>query len=94
MSGKEPDVIRATAIVVYLCATLSGAALAAPESPEPEPPPPIDWRDFVDDADMNADHVVGEELCAVPVAPESVPKSFVDIRQENTRAVKSGRKLS
>ncbi len=51
----------------------TGAALAAAE---PEAPPPIDWRDFVDDRD-DGDHVVGEELCAAPGAPESVPFSYV-----------------
>ena len=49
----------------------SGAALAAAE---PEAPPPIDWRDFVDDRD-EGDHVVGEELCALPGMTESVPVS-------------------
>ena len=53
----------------------SGASLAAAE---PEAPPPIDWRDFVDDMD-EGDHVVGEELCAGPGAAESVPDSFVII---------------
>ena len=51
----------------------SGAALAAAE---PEAPPPIDWRDFVDDRD-EGDHVVGEELCALPGMTESVPVSYV-----------------
>ena len=51
----------------------SGAALAAAE---PEAPPPIDWRDFVDDRD-EGDHVVGEELCAVSGKTESVPVSYV-----------------
>ncbi len=49
----------------------TGASLAA----EPEAPPPIDWRDFID-TDMNGDHVVGEELCAAPGAAESFPDSF------------------
>jgi hypothetical protein len=51
----------------------TGAALAAPG---PEAPPPIDWRDFVDDRD-EGDHVVGEELCAVPGTAAFVPDSFV-----------------
>jgi hypothetical protein len=60
----------------------SGAAFA---EPEPAPPPPIDWRDFVD-TDVNGDHVVGEELCAVPFPVESVPESFVIIRHRNIGA--------
>lgn len=52
----------------------TGASLAA----EPEAPPPIDWRDFID-TDMNGDHVVGEELCAAPGAAESFPDSFAII---------------
>ena len=50
----------------------SGATLAAAAGPET--PPPIDWRDLVDDMD-EGDHVVGEELCALPGAV--VPNSFV-----------------
>lgn len=52
----------------------TGASLAA----EPEAPPPIDWRDFID-TDMDGDHVVGEELCAAPGAAESLPDSFAVI---------------
>jgi hypothetical protein len=40
--------------------------------PEPEAPPPIDWRDYVDGMD-EGDHVVGEELCAAPGATEPIP---------------------
>jgi len=75
---KEPDMIRTQALVACLSTVIfvgSGAALAAAE---PEAPPPIDWRDFVD-TDMTGDHVVGEELCAAPGAPESLPDSFVII---------------
>ncbi len=53
----------------------SGIPLAAAE---PEAPPPIDWRDFVDDME-EGDHVVGEELCAAPGAAESLPDSFAVI---------------
>jgi hypothetical protein len=68
--------IRTQALVACLSAVIfawSGAALAAAE---PESPPPIDWRDFVDDRD-EGDHVVGEELCALPGMTVSVPNSFV-----------------
>ncbi len=70
--------IRTKALVACLAAAVfvgSGATLAAAEA---EAPPPIDWRDFID-TDMNGDHVVGEELCAVPGAAESLPDSFVII---------------
>ena len=80
--------IRTKALVAGLAAALfmgagfvgsgfvgSGASLAAAE---PEAPPPIDWRDFID-TDTNGDHVVGEELCAAPGAAESLPDSFVVI---------------
>jgi hypothetical protein len=50
----------------------SSASLAGSEPSEPEAPPPIDWRDFVDDKG-DGDHVVGEELCAAPGATEPVP---------------------
>ncbi len=71
--------IRTKLHVACLVATVilgSGARLAAAE-PEaaPPPPPPIDWRDFID-TDMTGDHVVGEELCALPGAGESLPDSF------------------
>ena len=74
--------IRTKTLVACLAAAIcvgagfvgSGASLAA----EPEAPPPIDWRDFID-TDMNGDHVVGEELCAAPGAAESHPVSFVII---------------
>ncbi len=73
--------IRTKALVACLAAALfvgagfvgSGASLAAAE---PEAPPPIDWRDVID-TDMNGDHVVGEELCALPGAAEFLPGSFV-----------------
>ena len=67
--------IRTRALVAGLAAAVfvgSGASLA---TAEPEAPPPIDWRDFID-TDMNGDHVVGEELCAAPGAAESFPDSF------------------
>ena len=70
--------IRTKALVACLAAAAivgSGAGLAAAE---PEAPPPIDWRDFID-TNMNGDHVVGEELCAAPGAADSVPDSFVVI---------------
>ncbi len=68
--------VACLAVAVFLG---SGAGLAAaqPEVP-PSPLPPIDWRDFVD-TDMDGDHVVGEELCAVPGAAESLPVSFAFI---------------
>ncbi len=68
--------IRTQALVACLSAVIfvgSGAALAAAE---PETPPPIDWRDFIDDKD-EGDHVVGEELCALPGMMVSVPVSYV-----------------
>jgi hypothetical protein len=68
--------IRTQALVACLSTVIlvgSGAALAVAE---PEVPPPIDWRDFVDDRD-DGDHVVGEELCAAPGATVSVPISYV-----------------
>ena len=70
--------IRTTAFLACLVAILAapGASLAGPESPEPEAPPPIDWRDFVDDMG-EGDHVVGEELCAVSGVTESAPNLFV-----------------
>ncbi len=64
--------VACLAVAVFLG---SGAGLAAAE---PEAPPPIDWRDFID-TDMDGDHVVGEELCAVPGAAESLPVSFAII---------------
>ncbi len=69
--------IRSKALAAGLAAALFvgfGASLAA----EPEVLPPIDWRDFID-TDMTGDHVVGEELCAVRGAAESLPDSFVFI---------------
>ncbi len=68
--------IRTKALVACFAVAVligSGAVLAAAE---PEAPPPIDWRDFVDDMDQG-DHVVGEELCAVPGTVPFVPDSFV-----------------
>jgi len=50
----------------------SSASFAGSEPLRPEAPPPIDWRDYVDDAN-GGDHVVGEELCAAPGATEPVP---------------------
>ncbi len=79
--------IRTKALVAGLAAAVfvgSGARLAAAE---PVAPPPIDWRDFID-SDMNGDHVVGEELCALPGAAEFLPGSFVITLQRNTEAVK------
>ena len=70
--------IRTKALVAGLSVAVfvgSGVALAASE---PEAPPPFDWRDFVDDRD-EGDHVVGEELCALPDSAESLPVSFVII---------------
>ena len=65
--------IAASLIGMVLAGT--GASLAGPEAPEPEAPPPIDWRDFVDDMG-DGDHVVGEELCAAPGATGPVPDLF------------------
>lgn len=70
-------IARAACLLVAILAA-PGVGVAGPEVPEPVPPPPIDWRDFID-TDMNGDHVVGEELCATPVITESVPNSFVSI---------------
>ncbi len=72
--------IRTKALVACLAAAVFvGSGFAGPGAPlaaaEPEAPPPIDWRDFID-SDMNGDHVVGEELCAAPGAAESFPDSF------------------
>ncbi len=78
--GKEPDMSRTQAFAACLAAAVfmgAGAALAAPE---PEAPPPIDWRDFVDDMDQG-NHVVGEELCAVPGTVPFAPNSFVVTQQ-------------
>ncbi len=72
--GKEPDMIRAMALAAcFFALALAGSSvsLAGSEPPEPEAPPPIDWRDYVDGMD-EGDHVVGEELCAAPGAIESV----------------------
>ncbi len=74
--------IRTKLLVACLVAVVfvgAGDSRAAGESEAPSPlPPPIDWRDFID-TDMNGDHVVGEELCAMPGAAESLPDSFVII---------------
>ncbi len=70
--------IRSAAIAASLIGMVlagTGASLAGPEAPEPGAPPPIDWRDFVDDMG-DGDHVVGEELCAAPGATGPVPDSF------------------
>ncbi len=67
--------IRATALAACFFALAfagSSVSLAGSEPPEPEAPPPIDWRDYVDGMD-EGDHVVGEELCAAPGATEPVP---------------------
>ncbi len=77
--------IRSTALAACLAVVFSMGSGAAFAEPEPAPPPPIDWRDFVDDME-EGDHVVGEELCAVPVTVESVPDSFVVIRHRNIGA--------
>ena len=77
--------IRSTALAACLAVVFSMGSGTAFAEPEPAPPPPIDWRDFID-TDMNGDHVVGEELCAVPVTVESVPESFVLIRHRNIGA--------
>ncbi len=74
MQMKEPDMIRTTALATcFFALALAGssASLAGSEPPEPEAPPPIDWRDFVDDM-KEGDHVVGEELCAAPGGSEPV----------------------
>ncbi len=74
--------MRTKLLVACLAAAVfmgSGASLAAAEPEAPAPPlAPIDWRDFID-TDMTGDHVVGEELCALPGAAESLPDSFVII---------------
>ncbi len=57
--------IRTKALVAWLCATMLMATGASVATAGPEAPPPIDWRDFVDDTE-EGDHVVGEELCAAP----------------------------
>ena len=85
--------IRTTMLAACLSVALlmaHGAALAAAE---PETPAPIDWRDFVDDVG-EGDHVVGEELCAVPGAVESVPESFVVLRHQKKGMDEFGRKQS
>ncbi len=75
--------IRIKALVACLAAAVFvGSGFAGPGAPlaaaEPEAPPPIDWRDFID-TDRDGDHVVGEELCAVSGAAESLPSPFVII---------------
>lgn len=67
---KEPVMIRAPMLRVSIpvaCLLVAVFALspAAVAGPDPELPPPIDWRDFVDH-DTDGDHVVGEEMCARP----------------------------
>jgi len=48
-----------------LALALLFAAPAMAAEGSPTPPPPIDWRDFVDDGGTG-DYVVGEEMCARP----------------------------
>ncbi len=68
--------IRASIPIACLLVAVFALSPAAVAGPDPESPPPIDWRDFVDDMDQG-DHVVGEELCAVPGTVAFVPDSFV-----------------
>ena len=64
--------IRTTALATCFFALALAGSSASLAGSEPEAPPPIDWRDYVDD--MNeGDHVVGEELCVAPDTTESVP---------------------
>ena len=55
--------IRASVPIACLFVAVFALAPAAVAGPDPESPPPIDWRDFVDH-DGDGDHVVGEEMCA------------------------------
>ena len=57
--------IRASARIACLLVAVIALPPAAVAGPDPESPPPIDWRDFVDH-DSDGDHVVGEEMCARP----------------------------
>ncbi len=70
--------IRTKLLVACLVAVVFVGAGDSRAAGESEAPPPIDWRDFVDDME-EGDHVVGEELCATPGAAESVPDSFAVI---------------
>ena len=68
--GKEPVVIRTTALLAFPFAAVLAVSPAVCAGAHPEAPPTIDWRDFVDDM-SEGDHVVGEEICARPRASES-----------------------
>ncbi len=57
--------IRTTAFLAFLFAAFLAVSPAVFAGAQPEAPPPIDWRDFVDDM-SEGDHVVGEEMCARP----------------------------
>ena len=72
MQMKEPDLIRTTALATCFFALALAESSVSLAGSEPEAPPPIDWRDYVDGMD-EGDHVVGEELCAAPGATEPVP---------------------
>jgi hypothetical protein len=63
--GKEPIMMRATALIACLFAAGLAWASAAVAGPGTELPAPIDWRDFVDHGG-EGDHVVGEDMCARP----------------------------
>jgi hypothetical protein len=69
--GKEPDMIRATVLAACFFALALAESSVSLAGSEPEAPPPIDWRDYVDGMD-EGDHVVGEELCAAPGGIEPV----------------------
>ena len=52
-------------ILSIVPASLVVLALAGASAATAGPLPYIDWRDLVDTAE-DGDHVVGEELCAIP----------------------------
>jgi hypothetical protein len=56
---------RVTPLVAAFVAAIFAISSTAIAGPVRESPPPIDWRDFVDDM-SDGDHVVGEEMCARP----------------------------
>ncbi len=60
--GEEEPVMRKLSIVPALLVIL---ALAGASAATADPLPYIDWRDLVDTSETG-DHVVGEELCAIP----------------------------